>query len=306
MKGRHRHSGQLASGMAMALLAAMAGVTSPADVAADEPASAAAQLDTFDSSGSVEAAADEVAELGHEIRESGPQEILKLLDSDRDKAALGISIEADDDREQGVVLAGVTAGGPADAAGLQVGDLLLAVNGRPLVSADDRTAARQLVRFMRDVRPGDVIKVDYRRGEEERVVEVTAAAAETPLARLLRENLGSLQDEIERGGWDGLLATGRSFRSMELVALTPELGRYFGTQDGLLVLRAPADGSLNLMEGDVILAIGGRRPESPDHAVRILRSYQPGEPIELLILRDRKEVKLQAMLPEANGGKPRS
>jgi len=93
---------------------------------------------------------------------------------------------------------------------------------------------------------------------------------------------------------------------MELVALTPELGRYFGTQDGLLVLRAPADGSLNLMEGDVILAIGGRRPESPDHAVRILRSYQPGEPIELLILRDRKEVKLQAMLPEANGGKPRS
>jgi len=84
----------------------------------------------------------------------------------------------------------------------------------------------------------------------------------------------------------------------ELVKVTPALGRYFGTDKGVLVARAPTDATLGLQDGDIIVAIGGREPQSGSHAMRILRSYQPGESVEIRILRDRKAQTLKAAVPE--------
>ena len=84
--------------------------------------------------------------------------------------------------------------------------------------------------------------------------------------------------------------------NMELATLTPRLGKYFGTEKGVLVIRAPGDGQLKLEDGDVILAIDGREPTSGSHATRILSSYQPGEKINLKIVRERKTVELQATI----------
>ena len=44
---------------------------------------------------------------------------------------------------------------------------------------------------------------------------------------------------------------------MELATISPQLGSYFGTDKGVLVVRAPTDGALKLEDGDVILAIDG-------------------------------------------------
>ena len=52
------------------------------------------------------------------------------------------------------------------------------------------------------------------------------------------------------------------FGSAELVPMTPKLGQYFGTDKGLLVVRAPDDSRLKLEEGDVIVDIDGRTPSS--------------------------------------------
>jgi S1-C subfamily serine protease len=84
----------------------------------------------------------------------------------------------------------------------------------------------------------------------------------------------------------------------EFVTLTPKLGRYFGADKGVLVAHAPDDASLGLQDGDVIVSIGGREPQNGPHAMRILRSYQPGEPVELRILRDRRAQTLSARVPE--------
>jgi len=65
-----------------------------------------------------------------------------------------------------------------------------------------------------------------------------------------------------RGGWG----------DMELVPLTEELGRYFGTDKGLLVVRAPEDDDLKLKDGDVIQRIDGREPQSVAHAMHRRRS----------------------------------
>jgi hypothetical protein len=88
---------------------------------------------------------------------------------------------------------------------------------------------------------------------------------------------------------------------MELATLTPQLGRYFGSDKGVLVVRAPVDGALKLEDGDVILAIDGREPLNGSHATRILASYQPGEKLTLRIMRLHKTLDVETTLPEKGG-----
>ena len=47
----------------------------------------------------------------------------------------------------------------------------------------------------------------------------------------------------------------------------------------------------------MVLAIGGRTPESPRHAFRILGSYQPGEKVKVEVLRQRKRLALDVEMP---------
>jgi S1-C subfamily serine protease len=87
---------------------------------------------------------------------------------------------------------------------------------------------------------------------------------------------------------------------LELTNLTPALGRYFGTDKGVLVVHA--NGALKLQDGDVLRAIGGRVPSDETHALRILGSYAPGEAVKLDVLRDRKSLSLETVLPADDSG----
>ena len=49
---------------------------------------------------------------------------------------------------------------------------------------------------------------------------------------------------------------------MELATLTPQLGSYFGTEKGVLVVRAPKEPGFPLEDGDVILAIEAASPRA--------------------------------------------
>jgi S1-C subfamily serine protease len=83
-----------------------------------------------------------------------------------------------------------------------------------------------------------------------------------------------------------------------MVSLTKDLGRYFGTDKGLLIVRAPDDESLKLRDGDVIQRIDGREPTSVTHAMRILGSYQSGETLEIEIMRDKKRQTVSVEMPD--------
>lgn len=91
--------------------------------------------------------------------------------------------------------------------------------------------------------------------------------------------------------------------AMELDTLTPQLGRYFGAAHGVLVVRAPAHGALKLEDGDVILTIGGRAPASASQAMRMLASYDPGDEVRLLILREHRKMRITTKVPAA-GARP--
>jgi putative serine protease PepD len=70
----------------------------------------------------------------------------------------------------GAQISSVTAGGPAANAGLKGGDVLLAINKRPIDEAPDATA------LIRKYAPGDTVQVDYLRGTARQSASVTLAA----------------------------------------------------------------------------------------------------------------------------------
>jgi S1-C subfamily serine protease len=83
---------------------------------------------------------------------------------------------------------------------------------------------------------------------------------------------------------------------LELAPLNADLGQYFGTEAGVLVISAPRNSPLRVRGGDVVLAVDGRRPDGPQHLLRILRSYDGGERFKLDIMRSRKRESLTVSL----------
>lgn len=222
-------------------------------------------------------------------------------------AVLGVNIasgDADSGPVEGVPVAGVSPGGPAEAAGLQTGDVLIAIGGQTLMAESAAAASAVLIEFMETANPGDALEIDYLRNG--RSARATAVAGEFDPSVMrpgfpFRRSLEQLGADIETQLIDPLVRQWRGgvFGGMELVALTPDLGRYFGTGQGILVVRAPDSDVIPLRDGDVIMKIGGRTAQSPAHTMRILRSYEGGEELIFEIYRDQREQTVEVLMPAA-------
>lgn len=240
----------------------------------------------------------EVADISRQLYGGEPGDPMRWMHGGPRGSLLGVNIGGGAPRDQGVEVAGVSPGGPAEQAGLKSGDVLVALNGQSLQRSGQRTAAMQLVELMRGIEPGSAVKVDYQRDGKKRTATVTTAPAEPPMVRVLRERrVGPAGEGMPGPGFDGPRGPDRATHSLELVTVTPKLGAYFGTDRGLLVVRVAEGQGLPLEEGDVLQTIDGRVPESPGHAFRILHSYQPGEKVKLGVLRQRKPQVLEATVP---------
>jgi membrane-associated protease RseP (regulator of RpoE activity) len=246
----------------------------------------------------LEEAAREVADLSRKLYGGEAGEAMRFVFGRPQGSMMGVNIGGDAGRDEGVEVVGVSPGGPAAQAGLRTGDVIVAVDGRALRRSAEHSAGAQLVEYLRSVEPGRVLKVDYLREGKRATASVKAVAAEPPLARMLRDH-GAGHVAVGVAPLVGAFFGGHGpWDALELVQVTPKLGQYFGTESGLLVVRAPESTGLSLEEGDVLLTIDGRTPENPGHAFRILDSYQPGEKVKLGVLRQRKRVSVEATIPE--------
>ena len=99
--------------------------------------------------------------------------------------------------------------------------------------------------------------------------------------------VGEFMERVETAGPHWQFLSGSPLGLLELAPLNSDLGRYFGTDEGVLVINAPKDSALGLRGGDVVLTVDGRAPSSPSHLLRILRSYEKGETFKLDIMRNR-------------------
>lgn len=295
---------KLAGSVAVALLAVggIAAAASPADQQAPEANRAALEKQLADARAELDSAAQEVARLTGELYGDQPIKIVKMIHGEPRGAMLGVNIGRTGERSDGVEVFGVSPGGPAEAAGLRAGDVIVALDGQSLKRSDDRSPASQLVAYMRDVKPGQEVKVQYLRDGKRATASVKATAAGPMFSSMMGDReMEEMEIEMSDGmalpGFHRFMLQEPGFGPLELVTITPGLGRYFGADSGLLVVRAPAAPALGLADGDVLVAIGGRAPESPGQAFRILQSYEPGDKVKLGILRDRKRMELDVTMP---------
>lgn len=239
----------------------------------------------------LDAAAHQVAELSAQL--SRPV-IERFMDTDMDmdghgRAIIGVQLEPTTGGP-GARVREVSPGGPAAEAGIRAGDVIVGVNG---TEVKGENPARQVMRLMRAVKPDSKVSVRVQRDGSPRDFTVVARAA----PGYFFAQFPDFGPEVIAGARGPLLLHG-PVMDMELATLTPQLGRYFGSDKGVLVVRAPADGALKLEDGDVILAIDGREPSSGSHATRILASYQPGEKLTLRVVRMHKTLDVTTTLPE--------
>jgi C-terminal processing protease CtpA/Prc len=237
--------------------------------------------------------------------DAGPYSVFAFSDN---RGRIGVIVDTHADvagDKVGARIEAITPGGPAEKAGLKAGDVITRFNGKALAGATtedegDSGPGMKLIDLAQSLDPGDTVLIEYRRGNESRKATVIA------------QNLGG------EGGWGGMPGGGMrmkmpgmsfnsedfniGFRSpwggIELVKLNPDLGDYFGAREGILVVSAPRDSTLALKGGDVITTIGGRTPSSPMQAMKILRSYDPGDTVAINVLRKKKAQTVTWVVPE--------
>jgi len=208
----------------------------------------------------------------------------------------------------GARVEGITPGGPAEKAGLKAGDVITRFNGTALggVAAEndeDSGPGMKLIELARELDPGDSVQVEYKRGTEA-AKKLTLVAQDLGGDMMVRTfprmpGMGGMFPDMQmRMGPDLDFRWGGPWGGIEMVKLNPELGEYFGTREGLLVVDTPEDSALKLKAGDVIQTIGGRKPTSPMHAMRILRSYEPGETVAIQVFRKKAQVTVSYKVPE--------
>lgn len=87
------------------------------------------------------------------------------------------------------------------------------------------------------------------------------------------------------------------WNGLNLASLGPQLGRYFGSDRGVLVISIP-DGMGGLQPGDVILKLDGKAVDTPREAMAAAHARDPGMAVPVEYLRDRQRATTTVRMPE--------
>jgi serine protease Do len=175
------------------------------------------------------------------------------------------------ERHSGVILSDVVPHGAAEAAGLQTGDLILAVNGKPMTSS---------LRFTATIfqhRVGDQLTIDILRGHD-RLTKVVTVLERPPEPGKLEDLASGNAQVVSRLGI--MAAT----LDEKVTAILSDLRRLAG----VAVVAIPAEYAAfnpGLQLGDVIYEFNGKRVASLEELNSSLSEKKSGDPVALLVER---------------------
>lgn len=171
--------------------------------------------------------------------------------------------------DKGALVADVTAGGPAEKAGLKRGDVIVEFNGTTIKEMPD------LPKTVASYAPGTKTKVKVVRGGKEKTLKI---------------KLGELPDEVAQ---NSRRLPGKAVEQnlgVIVQEITPQVQRRFGSEysDGVIITDVQ-DGSVagiaGLRAGDVILEINKKRIANLDNYRDVMDSVEAGQNVLFLVQR---------------------
>jgi S1-C subfamily serine protease len=244
------------------------------------------------------------------------------------RARLGVTVDmrASETDSIGATVQSVTPGGPAAKAGIKSGDVITKINGKSLTAGDNTRAGQdeslpgvRLVEYAAQLKPDETVSIEYLRGGARKTVSLVTGNEPFIVmngledggefnftvpggGRLDRMPFGSMyrSDRLPDGGMAYTFSFGGPLADLELAPLNPDLGAYFGTTEGVLVINVPKESALGLKGGDVILSVDGRKATGPGSLLRILRSYEGGDNLKLEIMRNKARTTVTGKLEKGD------
>lgn len=176
----------------------------------------------------------------------------------------------------GVTISSVTPDGPADKAGLKIGDTITSVNSKQVKNGDE------LVNEISAEKPGSKIKIGYERGGKSSDAAITVADR----AKLY----GNTTANEEEPGSDEQPVAGKMGISVR--AITPDMADRLGipANKGVIVSDVKPGSfaeDINLSRGDVILEVNKQSINSEDDFRRVTGQLKSGQDAVFLVRQGR-------------------
>jgi len=181
--------------------------------------------------------------------------------------------------DHGVVVDNVEPGSPAQRAGLQRGDVIMAIDSKPVVSGDT------LLSIVSETEPGTKLKVDYLRDRKMASAVVTVGEWDKIVGETNREEPTRAEGETERS--KGVLG-------LSVKSLLPDQAREIAGQlhlanpQGVLVSSVKPGGfaeDVGLQRLDVVLSINQKAVSSVEDFNRLQSELKSGQDVLFLIAR---------------------
>jgi serine protease Do len=183
-------------------------------------------------------------------------------------------------QRMGALVATVTTNGPAGQAGIEPGDVIIEVNGKPIMTRDE------LITIVTATKPGATLPIKILRDKKERTVNVTVEELD-----LETEGAGAAGEEggeQEAGGGFGLT----------LGNITPSMSRSLRlppNSSGAVIMeieQGSAAETAGLVQGDVIMKVNGTTVNNAAEASRLLQKVASGDRAMLLVWKTRQQQQL--------------